>query len=254
MRVFPDRPALKAQAREQLKTAQVSPMKMTALYGALVLGLNTLDMLVTEPELLGMFVSVLTTLASGVLTAGFVLYIMDLRRGQRAGYGVLFDGFSFTGKIIMLHLVTFLFVFLWSLLLLLPGVVAAYRYRFAPFYLYEDPSIDIMEALRRSCRETEGWKMHLFNLDMSYLGWRLVQVLPAMAAAMAAAAVSGGAEGLPNAALSAAPAELYGLWVPVAILCQAWSVAVSLCFLPVYQWVELAYFDQARAGQEAAVC
>ena len=51
---------------------------------------------------------------SMVLAAGFVLYCMAVRRGERAEYLTLFDGFSFVGKVILLNIVIYLFTFLWS--------------------------------------------------------------------------------------------------------------------------------------------
>ena len=59
----------------------------------------------------------------------------------------MFDGFSLVGKIILLYIVEFFFVLLWSILLLVPGIIAAYRYRFAIYNLCENPGIGLMEAI-----------------------------------------------------------------------------------------------------------
>ena len=94
-----DRAALKAQARELLQTAQVSPKGMTALYCICLFLLSLMEALFPGPELVSTFLSILTTLAGWILAAGFALYCMDIRRRERSEYAVLFDGFSFTGKI-----------------------------------------------------------------------------------------------------------------------------------------------------------
>lgn len=160
-----DRAEMKAQTRKLLQTAQVSPKGMTALYCACLFLLSLLEALIPGPELVSTFLSILTTLAEWILAAGFALYCMDIRRRERSEYAVLFDGFSFTGKIIALNIVINLFVFLWSMLFVFPGIIAYYRYSFALYNLYEDPEMDIMEALNLSKRQTQGYKMELFKLD-----------------------------------------------------------------------------------------
>ena len=122
-----DRAEMKAQTRKLLQTAQVSPKGMTALYCACLFLLSLLEALIPGPELVSTFLSILTTLAEWILAAGFALYCMDIRRRERSEYAVLFDGFSFTGKIIALNIVINLFVFLWSMLFVFPGIIAYYR-------------------------------------------------------------------------------------------------------------------------------
>ena len=99
-----NRAALKEQARELLRSAQVSPRGLTALYCGLTLVLNVADYAVSSfaagggAEIFGLFVSVFTTLAGWILAAGFALYCMGIRQHEVMEYGTLFDGFSFTGK------------------------------------------------------------------------------------------------------------------------------------------------------------
>ena len=179
-----DRKRLKAEMRELLSTAQVSPRGMAALYLGLAMVLGVLDYLsgggnaVLDRNLVGIFVYVLTTLLTAVLGAGFSLYCMAVRRGERAEYLTLFDGFSFVGKLIALTIVETVFIMLWSMLFVVPGIVAAYRYRFALYNLYENPGIGVMEALDMSKRQTWGYKSQLFALDWSYFGWLMLASLP----------------------------------------------------------------------------
>ena len=171
-----DRRQLKAQMKEMLRTAQVSPRGMTCLYLALTLVLNLADSFLSAlgTGLPGTFVSILTGLMGMVLTCGYVLYCMAIRRGERAEYLTLFDGFSFVGKVVLLNIVIYLFTLLWTMLFVIPGIIAAYRYRFALYNLYENPGIGVMEALEMSKQQTLGYKGQLFMLDLSYLGWQLL--------------------------------------------------------------------------------
>ena len=95
------------------------------------------------------------------------------------GYSTLLDSVYMAGKIILLQLVTTLFIFLWSLLFIIPGIVAVYRYRFALYNLCEDPDMGIMDAIRLSKEQTMGYKGDLFLLDLSFLGWLLLSACTA---------------------------------------------------------------------------
>ena len=101
-----NRKALKHEIRTRLKDAQVSPKAMTALYLGLSLAITMLGYIGGE-GFLSTFLSILIKLLTMVLTSGFVLYCMAVRRGERAEFLTLFDGFSFAGKIIALNLLMY---------------------------------------------------------------------------------------------------------------------------------------------------
>ena len=246
-----DRKRLKEEVRELLSGAQVSPKAMTALYGLLLLFLNMVSAFAGDAGVLSTFVSILTGLLSIVLGAGFTLYCMAIRRNERAEYLTLFDGFSFVGKLIALTIVTYAFIWLWSMLFIIPGIIAAYRYRFAPYNLYENPGISVMEALDMSKRQTMGYKGQIFTLDLSYLGWTLLASLPVMAETgmmyygllSSAYTYMSGAAASTSADLTVYTALPAWLWTLIAGL---WSTAVSLFYLPNYHCVELGYFETAK--------
>ena len=245
-----DRKSLKEEARELLSGAQVSPKAMTALYAGLLLVLNMVSAFTGE-GILSTFVSILTSLLSVLLGAGFAMYCMAIRRGERAEYLTLFDGFSFVGKLIALTIVTYAFITLWSMLFVIPGIVAAYRYRFAPYNLYENPGIGFMEALEMSKRQTMGYKGQLLALDLSYIGWTLLASLPAMVEmGMVYYGMFSSYYDYMTGAIAVMPADFTAfallpawLWTLISGL---WSMAVSLFFLPHFQCVELGYFETAK--------
>ena len=191
-----DRIQLKRQAKEITRTARVSAYLFTLLYlvignalqlidtylsGSVVLYLRTYLPELPVPEFLlrasnipgtvTLFVSVMVMLLVAVLNAGCVLYHLGVHRGEEMGYTTLFDGFAFVGKVILLDLAVAVSVWLWSMLFVIPGIIAAYRYRFAMYNLCENPEMSVMEALRMSKVQTNGYKMDLFVLDLSFLGW-----------------------------------------------------------------------------------
>ena len=250
-----DRKRLKAETRELLSTAQVSPKGMAALYLGLAMALSVLDYLagggnaVTERNLVGIFVYVLTTLLTTVLGAGFSLYCMAVRRGERAEYLTLFDGFSFVGKLIALTVVEGVFITLWSMLFVVPGIVAAYRYRFALYNLYENPGIGVIEALDMSKRQTWGYKSQLFALDWSYLCWIMLSSLPMLVMLfllyrLVFQIVTG-----PVPDLSAAELVAQAVILPVwawSLIASVFSLVVGLFYVPNRECVELGYFEIAK--------
>lgn len=173
-----DRRAMKAESRRILQDAQVSPKGFWALCLVLILAVNLVDSL-TGAGVLAIFVTVLAALLSMVLQAGLVLYGMAVRRGERTEYLTLFDGFSMAGKIVALSLLEFVFIFLWSMLFTIPGIVAAYRYRFALYNLLENPELSASQAIALSGIQTNGMKAQLFWLDLSFIGWIFLTVVTA---------------------------------------------------------------------------
>ena len=237
-----DRKQCKWEAAELLRDAQVSPKAMTALLMGLCLALGLISSL-GGGGFLGIFISILAFLLNAVLSAGFVLYCMAIRRGERAEYLTLFDGFSFVGKLILLDLITALFIFLWSLLFLIPGIIAAYRYSFARFNLYENPGIGVMEALDMSKRQTLGYKSQLFMLDLSYIGWILLARLPStlLAQLVARDITAQMLYGVP------APDTYFGLpLIALDLILGVWQIAVALFYFPNYVCVQLSYFETAK--------
>lgn len=244
-----DRRALKLEAKGLLRGAQVSPKAFVALYMALILVMDLVDSL-SGTGALGIFVMILVVLLALVLQVGFLLYCMAIRRGERSEFLTLFDGFSLAGKVVALYLLEFLFIFLWSLLFTIPGIVAAYRYRFAIYNLCENPEISPLEAINMSKRQTLGYKSQLFGLDLSYLGWTLLATLPLSLYNFALSysvlqeswAYYYGVEVYP---LPFDVTALLPLW-GVVLIGGLWQLVVSLFYLPVRQCTELGYFETAK--------
>lgn len=70
-----------------------------------------------------------------------------------------------------------LFVFLWSLLLIIPGIIMTYAYEMTPYILNDHPELGAMDAIRRSKEMMKGHKWELFVFDLSFLGWFLLSII-----------------------------------------------------------------------------
>lgn len=198
---MPNRIQIKAEAKEINRSARVNVYLFTLLALAItwVMALlkeyvnasETLENLyLLYPQLYGVlpdvpafpsivvaFVGVASWLVGVIITAGYGLYHLGIRQGREMPYGTLADGLGFIGKLILLNLLRALFVALWTMLFIVPGIIAAYRYRFAVYNLCENPELSAMEALNMSKVQTAGFKSQLFLLDLSFLGWILLSSL-----------------------------------------------------------------------------
>lgn len=115
---------------------------------------------------------------SMVLALGFSGVCLSVSRRLEAGYNDLLDAFGFFFKALWLEIVMGFFIMLWSLLFVIPGIVAAYRYSMARFVLLDDPGRPVMDCIRESKRLTAGHKGELFVLDLSFLGWLILSAIP----------------------------------------------------------------------------
>lgn len=69
-----------------------------------------------------------------------------------------------------------LFVSLWSLLLVIPGIIKSYEYRMIPYLLAENPGMDRTEAFAKSKEMMDGEKWNAFVLDLSFIGWIILSI------------------------------------------------------------------------------
>ena len=215
---------LRHEAFQLLRRAQVPLLLYAGVLLAIKMVLNAADALcsgITYENLFssgisGMFVFVLTGLINLLLDMGRVEYCSRVRHGEEAEYGDLFWGFSYVFKVLS---VFFLQAFLISLgfsFFLIPGIILTYRYRFALYILSDDPSLGTIEILRRSAEETSGFKMHIFLLDLNFLGVAFLAMLPiALWPALAPASVPALADALITTLLTF-PLLLVAFWSTAA--------------------------------------
>ncbi len=124
-----------------------------------------------------LLVSLLALVLSPVLGLGCNHYFVELTRKNDLGFAGLFSRMRLLGKALWLYVRMAVQIFLWSLLLIIPGIIAAVRYSMAPYYLAENPDISAAEALSRSKTAMEGHKMTFFSLVVSFVGWSMLALL-----------------------------------------------------------------------------
>lgn len=117
-------------------------------------------------------------LGMGLMSVGLCGIMMNIVRGHDTDLGRLFDGFqvNFVNNLIagILHTV---FIALWTLLFIVPGIVKGYSYAMTFYILKEHPEMTATEAITESRRIMLGNKWRLFCLDFSFIGWYLLSCL-----------------------------------------------------------------------------
>lgn len=81
------------------------------------------------------------------------------------------------GGIIGTMLLRAIYIILWTLLLIIPGIVKSYAYRMVPYILADNPDIGASRAIELSNQMTNGEKWEMFVLDLSFIGWYLLGIL-----------------------------------------------------------------------------
>ena len=202
-----DRTAAKLQAKQLIRESQPSMLTaallytlLTALIGWLSLRLTGVDtntmnemlrlasegnseavmemMTKATPSAGASLIDSLLRLAMAVVGVGFSLFVMNSVRRSQPAIGNLLDGFGMFPRVLFLIILQIVFIFLWSLLLVIPGIIAAYRYSFAVYVMIDHPEMSAMDCLRESKRLTTGYKRQLFLLDLSFILWFLLTMIP----------------------------------------------------------------------------
>lgn len=115
---------------------------------------------------------------TGAIAVGVSTAYIGLYRKGKLDFNDLFAAFNsnFVNAMVM-GLLNALFVFLWSLLFFIPGIVAAYSYSMSSYILADNPGMDGAYALEVSKKLMKGKKGTLFCLHFSFIGWLILSAL-----------------------------------------------------------------------------
>lgn len=118
--------------------------------------------------------SIVTFVLGGVVQLGYVKYLLKQHDSQSGDVKDLFSMFHMFKQGFLQALLRGIYVFLWSLLFIIPGIVKGYSYAMTPFILVENPEMTAKEAITASKELMNGNKGDLFTLDLSFIGWGLL--------------------------------------------------------------------------------
>ncbi|MCI5753339.1 MAG: DUF975 family protein [Clostridiales bacterium] len=125
-------------------------------------------------QLIGLLLSIMTTIWS----VGFTVFCLRATRGRPVAISNLMDGFTVFLRVLVLTILIGIFTFLWTLLFIIPGIIAAYRYSQSIYLLLDHPEMSPMQCMKESARLMRGHKWELFVLNLSFIGWALLTIVP----------------------------------------------------------------------------
>ncbi len=113
----------------------------------------------------------------GPLSLGYTTLILLISRNQKPDFAILFGGFKRFGISFAAYLLRFIFIILWTLLLIIPGIIAWLRYSQTFYILSEDENIGPLEAISKSKEMMVGNKWKLFCLYCRFIGWFILCIV-----------------------------------------------------------------------------
>lgn len=122
--------------------------------------------------------SLLSIFVLGPLSYGYyVSFLNSKRTGEVVRIENLFDGFKDYARVFLTNLLQSIYIVLWTLLLIVPGIIKSISYSQTFFVLKDNPELKNNAAIERSMAMMEGHKMEYFCLILSFIGWLLLGIL-----------------------------------------------------------------------------
>ena len=163
-----NRAELKAKAKEQIKGKIGILFLITLIIGAIT-------------GVVSGFIPVVGAIAVAVVTPAFSLSLIRVYLGLTAGKDPdvkdTFSGFDDFWSAFKVTLLVGLYTFLWSLLFYIPGIIKGISYSMSMYILAENKGKSARECIEESKAMTEGHKMELFVLGLSFIGWMLLGMI-----------------------------------------------------------------------------
>ena len=207
------RKALKGRAKQTMRQNVPSAWLVALLFWGLTTGVSNLSDLAGFTTNLAassygvqffpLFFTLLLTLYSVVMDFGYKIWCLRAWRRDEANFATLIDGFGMAGHVLMMEIHIFVRLFGWCLLPMVPATVIIssvnslevmvllmelftfalipylyfirLRYALTPYLLMDRPERGAAAAVRESVNLMRGWKMELFKLDLSFLGWYVLE-------------------------------------------------------------------------------
>lgn len=122
-------------------------------------------------------VGVLYFVLGSVVKVGYARFNLDLTAGETPSFETSFSYFPHWKTVAAAQLLQTVYIFLWTLLLVIPGIVAGYSYAMTGYILAEHPELSASETIAQSKAMMEGNRWRLFCLQFSFIGWDILCAL-----------------------------------------------------------------------------
>lgn len=116
-------------------------------------------------------------IVGSAIDLGLKKFSLDIADNKEVSIEILFSQMRRIGSALGMQLLRSLFITLWSMLFIIPGIMKTYSYALAPYIMAEDPDCGALEAITRSKELMKGHRWELFCLELSFIGWALLSIL-----------------------------------------------------------------------------
>ena len=187
--VYVNRPVIKEAAKKALKGnygTAIAAMLVVGLVSGAISGISEFISVVLRVvttfapsvQFIAIMVSfaaaIATFFVSSALSVGLYSLYIKISRGVPTNAAQPFRYMKYTRQAAGLYFLIVIKVMLWSMLFVIPGIIAMYRYSMAPYIMADNPDISISDAINESKKLMNGNKWRYFVLDLSFLGWELL--------------------------------------------------------------------------------
>lgn len=119
-----------------------------------------------------------TLLVAPPILVGLSFFSLTVYRGVTPEIETLFTtGFNNYGRNLGGMLWMYLFIYLWTLLFIIPGIIKSFAYSMTPYILADYPNVPATEALKISMKMTDGYKGDIFVMYLSFFGWMILSAI-----------------------------------------------------------------------------
>ena len=125
-------------------------------------------------SILAIVVAIVQFVLGCIVTVGYARFNLDLVDGEEGTVQTLFRYFPQWKTMLVAGFLQGLYIVLWTLLFIIPGIIAVYRYAMTSYILAENPEMSAGEAIDRSEELMKGNKWRLFCLQFSFIGWSIL--------------------------------------------------------------------------------
>ena len=182
----------------------------------------------------------------GIISFGMCVTLLKCIKNDSQGwFSGAFGGFARPLEMFWLTMLMMIKIVLWALLLIIPGIIACFRYALAWYVKAENPEMSANACIKRSSELMDGRKWNFVILGLSYFGWFLLAVLPII--------VASGIMGASRAGLQAGE-EVSPDIVSLLVVCGSIFVSVVMfAFVSIYVAIGKAvFYRDTKAEVEAA--
>ena len=167
---------IRTWAKENYKKYQWKVLGATIIVGILT-SISSTYTYNSENTIASSFISFAIGILEFFLTIGFTKFMVCLIKGREANFEMLFSKFDSSWKqTLVVYLLQMIWVAIYTILLIIPGIIKAISYSLVPFILAKGTDASASEVLDLSSKMMNGHKMDYFILNLSFIGWHILGI------------------------------------------------------------------------------